>query len=42
MNMTSKELVRLLHKNGWHDVKQEGSHLRLRKQRIQRYNYPST
>ena len=31
MNMTSKELVRLLKKNGWYSVKQEGSHLRLRK-----------
>lgn len=34
MNMTSKELVRLLHKNGWYDVKQEGFHLRMRKERL--------
>lgn len=34
MNMTSKELKRLLLKNGWYDVKQEGSHLRLRKERL--------
>lgn len=34
MNMTPKELVRLLKKNGWYEVKQEGSHLRMRKQRI--------
>lgn len=33
MNMTLKELVRLLKKNGWHEVKQEGSNLRLRKER---------
>lgn len=39
MNMTSKELVRLLVKNGWVKVKQEGSHLKLRKERLQRcYN----
>lgn len=37
MSMTSKELVRLLKKNGWFEVKQEGSHLRLRKERICRY-----
>lgn len=37
MNMTSKELVRLLKKNGWYSIKQEGSHLRLRKERISRY-----
>ena len=37
MNMTSKELVRLLKKNGWYSVKQEGSHLRLRKSRISGY-----
>ena len=37
MNMTSKELVRLLKKNGWYDVKQEGSHLRLRKKRLHRH-----
>ena len=29
--MTSKELIRLLKRNGWYKVKQEGSHLRLRK-----------
>ena len=29
--MTSKELLRLLKRNGWYRVKQEGSHLRLRK-----------
>lgn len=34
MDMTSKELVRLLKKNDWFEVKQEGSHLRLRKERI--------
>lgn len=34
MDMTSKELVRLLKKNGWFEVKQEGSHLRMRKERI--------
>ena len=33
-SMTAKELVRLLKKNGWYEVKQEGSHLRLRKERI--------
>ena len=38
MSMTPKELVRLLKKNGWFEVKQEGSHLRLRKERIYRYN----
>lgn len=39
MNMTSKELVRLLNQNGWVKVKQEGSHLKLRKKRLQRcYN----
>lgn len=31
MTMTSKELIRLLKRNGWYKVKQEGSHLRLRK-----------
>ena len=35
MNMTSKELVRLLKRNGWYEVKQEGSHLRLSKERLQ-------
>lgn len=34
MDMTSKELVRLLKKNGWLEVKQEGSHLRMRKERV--------
>lgn len=34
MNMRPKELVRLLKKNGWYEVKQEGSHLKLRKERI--------
>lgn len=34
MSMTPKELVRLLKKHGWYKVKQEGSHLRLRKERI--------
>ena len=29
--MTSKEIIRLLKRNGWYKVKQEGSHLRLRK-----------
>ncbi len=39
MNMTPKQLVRLLTKNGWVKVKQEGSHLKLRKERLQRrYN----
>ncbi len=37
MIMTSKELVRLLKKNGWYEIKQEGSHLRLRKERLYRY-----
>lgn len=31
MVRTSKELIRLLKKNGWYKVKQEGSHLKLRK-----------
>lgn len=31
MVRTSKELIRLLNKNGWYKVKQEGSHLKLRK-----------
>ena len=31
MTMTPKELVKLLKKNGWYEVKQEGSHLKLRK-----------
>lgn len=39
MNMTSKELVKLLMKNGWYKVKQEGSHLKLRKERMQRCSY---
>lgn len=34
MSMTPKELVRLLKKNGWYEVKQEGSHLKLKKERI--------
>jgi len=34
MTMTSKELVRLLKRNGWYSIKQEGSHLKLRKQRF--------
>lgn len=34
MDMTAKELVRLLKKDGWFEVKQEGSHLRMRKERI--------
>ncbi len=34
MSMTPKELVKLLKKNGWSAVKQEGSHLKLRKARI--------
>ncbi len=38
MNMTSKELLRLLLKEGWHKDKQEGSHLRLKKERISRHN----
>ena len=38
MNMTSKELLRLLLEEGWHKEKQEGSHLRLRKERLQRHN----
>lgn len=42
MDMTSKELVRLLRKNGWTEVKQEGSHLRMRKERIQRYYHSNT
>lgn len=41
-SMTSKELVRLLKKNGWYEVKQEGSHLRLRKERIYRRDCSST
>ena len=31
MIMTPKELVKLLKKDGWYEVKQEGSHLKLRK-----------
>lgn len=31
MIRTSKELIRLLKKNGWYKVKQEDSHLKLRK-----------
>lgn len=31
MVRTSKELIRLLKRNGWYKVKQEGSHLKLRK-----------
>lgn len=31
MIRTSKELIRFLKRNGWYRVKQEGSHLRLRK-----------
>ncbi len=38
MSMTPKELVRLLKKIGWYEVKQEGSHLKLRKERLHRYN----
>lgn len=34
MNMTPKQLVRLLKKNGWVPINQEGSHLKLRKSRI--------
>lgn len=34
MIITPKELVRLLRKNGWYKVKQEGSHLRMRKERM--------
>lgn len=34
MTMTSKELIRLLKRNGWYKVKQEGSHLKLRKERF--------
>lgn len=37
MSMTPKELVRLLKKNDWYEVKQEGSHLKLRKERLSRY-----
>lgn len=32
MNMTSKELLKLLLQEGWYKDKQEGSHLRLKKQ----------
>lgn len=42
MVRTPKELVRLLKKNGWYEVKQEGSHLRLRKERLQRYYRSNT
>lgn len=38
MNMTSKELLRLLLKEGWRKDKQEGSHLRLKKERLSRHN----
>ena len=34
MTMTSKELIRLLQRNGWYKVKQEGSHLKLRKEQF--------
>lgn len=34
MVRTSKELIRLLKRNGWYKVKQEGSHLKLRKDRF--------
>lgn len=34
MSMTPKELVRLLKENGWYEVNQEGSHLKLRKERM--------
>ena len=34
MTMTSKELLRLLKRHGWYKVKQEGSHIRLRKDRF--------
>ena len=33
--MTSKELIRLLKREGWYKVKQEGSHLKLRKDGFQ-------
>lgn len=38
MSMTPKELVKLLKKNGWYEVKQEGSHLKLKKERIRKHN----
>ena len=31
MTMTPKELVKLLKKDGWIEIKQEGSHLKIRK-----------
>lgn len=34
MTMASKELIRLLRRNGWYKVKQEGSHLKLRKEQF--------
>ena len=32
MTMSSKKLIRLLRRKGWYKVKQEGYHLRMRKE----------
>ena len=31
--MTPKKLVKILKRNGWYEVKQEGSHKKMRKER---------
>ena len=28
--MTAREIIRILHKDGWYEVNQEGSHLQLK------------
>ncbi len=38
LTMTPKELVKILEKNGWSEIKQEGSHKKLRKERTRRFN----
>ena len=31
--MRSKQLIKLLKQNGWHEVSQKGSHLKMRKRK---------